>query len=228
MNNLERLYIDSINTIYGINNNMVIIPNNLNENINVYLAFNNNLNIDNNDLLDSIKSYKNDIDVNDSNSMLFIYNVNSTDFYTNLTNIKKLVNNIYNVMLKSNKYTKKSFIRNIKLINDSNNIALINWLTSNQSKKFSLVDRHGIAITKNNINNLQDSINRGSNINFNTSSDSLSIGSVPVQYHVNNTKPNNQTFSINSNSGFIKWTGIIGILIMSLVVGIFVSLYLLK
>ena len=228
MNNLERLYFDNINTIYGINNNLVIIPNNLKENINVYLAFNNNLNINIDDLLNSIKLYKTDINVNDSNSILFLYNVNSKEFNTNLKNIKTLVNNVYNVMLKSRKFTRKSFVRNIKVVKDSNNKMLINWLCSSYSRKFSMVNNYGVAEIVTSINNGQSHINNGS-VDFTSRNESLSIGNVPVQYHVDRTNiPNNQSFNINRNSGFIKWSSIILILGISVIIGISLSLYLLK
>ena len=214
MDSLERLYIDNINTIYGIDNNLVIIPNNLNGNIGVYLVINNIVS-DKNYLMTKIQECKKSINASNSNSILFLYSVNGNNFENNLNDIKFFVNKVYNVMLSTKRFSKENFIKKIKVIKDDGNVELIKWLCMNYSNKFSIVDINGIVDVNDNVND-----------NFTSSYKSLAIGNTPINN--SNQSINIQSFENKNSGGFIKWYSIVLILFVSLVIGISVSLYLLK
>lgn len=207
MDSLERLYIDNINTIYGIDNNLVIIPNNLDGNIGVYLVINNIVS-DKNYLMTKIQECKKSINSSNSNSILFLHSVNGNNFENNLNNIKFFVNKVYNVMLSTKRFSKENFIKKIKVIKDDGNVELIKWLCMNYSNKFSIVD-----------------VNDNVNANFTSSYESLAIGT-PINN--SNQSINIQSLENKNSGGFIKWYSIVLILFVSLVIGISVSLYLLK
>lgn len=207
MDSLERLYIDNINTIYGIDNNLVIIPNNLDGNIGVYLVINNIVS-DKNYLMTKIQECKKSINASNPNSILFLYSVNGNNFENNLNNIKFFVNKVYNVMLSTKRFSKENFIKKIKVIKDDGNVELIKWLCMNYSNKFSIVD-----------------VNDNVNANFTSSYESLAIGT-PINN--SNQSINIQSLENKNSGGFIKWYSIVLILFVSLVIGISVSLYLLK
>ena len=185
------------------------------------------------------------------------YAINSGDaisYTTELNKLKILVNNIYNKLLGNGNLTKENFIKEIQLLcNNDKYKNFIDFLCLQNPSKFHLNNYHELmskTIVDNSINNASNNYNISSFYNNantiaqprNTEpiNESLSIGNVPInyQYHSDvssgggpaNNITNSKTLvkKLPNNAAFIKLPTIILIVVMSLVIGIVISISLLK
>ena len=167
------------NVIYKLNGNqqgIFSVPKHLNNNIKVFMFFcDNKLEYsDQNKLISSIQSISSTLNKDEDNGICiisfvdsdFLKNQNVVGFGNQFIKTKKLVNTIYNYLLKDGNVQKENFIKKVELISfDNNYTAFIDWLCSQNPSKFHSFDYQSLFVQKNNTN-----IQKGVFINNNEAS----------------------------------------------------------
>lgn len=192
---VTKYFENEIYTIYYIDGNYVSVSKNINSNIKTYLKIVNNNNI----------NISKEIDDNTNNCIFYIYKSLSNDYSAQLDRIKKLVNTIYNYLLKDSK-NRNDFIKKVEIIDDNENRDFINYLCNNSNGKFIIKGS----------NNTEDYIFGNTNNTFSNIENFVS----------NNDESGNSVMT--SQQGSIKWYAILLILGVSLMIGIGFAIYVLK
>ncbi len=192
---VTKYFENDIYTIYYLDGNYVSVSKNINSNIKTYLKIVNNNNI----------NISKEIDDNTNNCIFYIYKSLSNDYSAQLDRIKKLVNTIYNYLLKDSK-NRNDFIKKVEIIDDNENRDFINYLCNNSNGKFIIKGS----------NNTEDYIFGNTNNTFSNIENFVS----------NNDKSGNSVMT--SQQGSIKWYAILLILGVSLMIGIGFAIYVLK
>lgn len=192
---VTKYFENDIYTIYYLDGNYVSVSKNINSNIKTYLKIVNNNNI----------NISKEIDDNTNNCIFYIYKSLSNDYSAQLDRIKKLVNTIYNYLLKDSK-NRNDFIKKVEIIDDNENRDFINYLCNNSNGKFIIKGS----------NNTEDYIFGNTNNTFNNIENFVS----------NNDESGNSVMT--SQQGSIKWYAILLILGVSLMIGIGFAIYVLK
>jgi len=174
--------------------------------------------------------------------------------YTNeLNKVKSLVNTVYNALLKEGKFTKDNFIKKLELLSKEDNFKnFIDFLCLLDPSKFhansyqDLMSKNAQENTVNNpnmniqANNATNNVGMFTQNNIQPVAGNIPIGGTPMNYQYNgdtsggggpsNNISNNKILvkKLPHNAAFIKLPAVILILIMSLVIGISFSVYLLK
>lgn len=145
------------------------------------------------------------VDNNSNNCIFYIYRSISNNYSLELENIKKLINTVYNYLLKNNK-TRSDFIKKVEIINDGKNSDFIRYLCNNSNGKFVIW---------------------GSSSNS-TNNDYIFSNNI-VNNFINPLVTNDGDKSgVGASHGSIKWYTVCFILILSIVVGVSFSVYVLK
>lgn len=192
---VTKYFENDIYTIYYLDGNYVSVSKNINSNIKTYLKIVNNNNI----------NISKEIDDNTNNCIFYIYKSLSNDYSAQLDRIKKLVNTIYNYLLKDSK-NRNDFIKKVEIIDDNENRDFINYLCNNSNGKFIIKGS----------NNTEDYIFGNTNNTFSNIGNFVS----------NNDESGNSVMT--SQQGSIKWYAILLILGVSLMIGIGFAIYVLK
>lgn len=192
---VTKYFENEIYTIYYLDGNYVSVSKNINSNIKTYLKIVNNNNI----------NISKEIDDNTNNCIFYIYKSLSNDYSAQLDRIKKLVNTIYNYLLKDSK-NRNDFIKKVEIIDDNENRDFINYLCNNSNGKFIIKGS----------NNTEDYIFGNTNNTFSNIENFVS----------NNDESGNSVMT--SQQGSIKWYAILLILGVSLMIGIGFAIYVLK
>lgn len=192
---VTKYFENDIYTIYYLDGNYVSVSKNINSNIKTYLKIVNNNNI----------NISKEIDDNTNNCIFYIYKSLSNDYSAQLDRIKKLVNTIYNYLLKDSK-NRNDFIKKVEIIDDNENRDFINYLCNNSNGKFIIKGS----------NNTEDYIFGNTNNTFSNIENFVS----------NNDESGNSVMT--SQQGSIKWYAILLILGVSLMIGIGFAIYILK
>lgn len=192
---VTKYFENEIYTIYYLDGNYVSVSKNINSNIKTYLKIVNNNNI----------NISKEIDDNTNNCIFYIYKSLSNDYSAQLDRIKKLVNTIYNYLLKDSK-NRNDFIKKVEIIDDNENRDFINYLCNNSNGKFII---KGSNIT-------EDYIFGNTNNTFSNIENFVS----------NNDDSGNSVMT--SQQGSIKWYAVLLILGVSLMIGVGFSIYVLK
>jgi len=184
----------------------------------------------------------------------FLLNENIVSYGMELTKIKKSVNMIYNKLLGEGKFKKENFIKKVEILSLDNKYKdFSNWLCMQNPGKFHLTDYN--LLVKPNIPKKQSDVFSSQNsasifneptnqatmmgIHSNTKANeqSLSIGNPNLAGLNFSTDPNAQrihqknlvrNYPNNNNAAFIKWYTTLFILLASIVIGVIVSLVLIK
>lgn len=192
---VTKYFENDIYTIYYLDGNYVSVSKNINSNIKTYLKIVNNNNI----------NISKEIDDNTNNCIFYIYKSLSNDYSAQLDRIKKLVNTIYNYLLKDSK-NRNDFIKKVEIIDDNENRDFINYLCNNSNGKFII---KGSNIT-------EDYIFGNTNNTFSNIENFVS----------NNDDSGNSVMT--SQQGSIKWYAVLLILGVSLMIGVGFAIYVLK
>lgn len=192
---VTKYFENEIYTIYYLDGNYVSVSKNINSNIKTYLKIVNNNNI----------NISKEIDDNTNNCIFYIYKSLSNDYSAQLDRIKKLVNTIYNYLLKDSK-NRNDFIKKVEIIDDNENRDFINYLCNNSNGKFII---KGSNIT-------EDYIFGNTNNTFSNIENFVS----------NNDDSGNSVMT--SQQGSIKWYAVLLILGVSLMIGVGFAIYVLK
>ena len=192
---VTKYFENEIYTIYYLDGNYVSVSKNINSNIKTYLKIVNNNNI----------NISKEIDDNTNNCIFYIYKSLSNDYSAQLDRIKKLVNTIYNYLLKDGK-NRNDFIKKVEIIDDNENRDFINYLCNNSNGKFII---KGSNIT-------EDYIFGNTNNTFSNIENFVS----------NNDDSGNSVMT--SQQGSIKWYAVLLILGVSLMIGVGFAIYVLK
>lgn len=192
---VTKYFENDIYTIYYLDGNYVSVSKNINSNIKTYLKIVNNNNI----------NISKEIDDNTNNCIFYIYKSLSNDYSAQLDRIKKLVNTIYNYLLKDSK-NRNDFIKKVEIIDDNENRDFINYLCNNSNGKFIIKGS----------NNTEDYIFGNTTNTFSNIENFVS----------NNDESGNSVMT--SQQGSIKWYAILLILGVSLMIGIGFAIYVLK
>ena len=215
MDKLVKISESDNNTIYQLGNNVVSICKKFKGQIEVYLSIeakdsNTVEKLTNNNIPNSIHfSYSPSIDITNDNYQVL------------LNDIKSMINNVYNTLLKSDVLNRDSFVRCVQIINDNSNNDFYNWLCSNNPNKFKIVNTFER-------NNQPQNI---SPITYPNGSDNSSGGGFTNsnnEQSINNPKVLVKTLPTTHNTGFINYYAIIFVLLMCFIVGMVISLSLLK
>lgn len=171
-------------------------------------------------------------------------------FNEELDKIKELVNTIYNKLLSEGNLRKENFVKKVELVSlDGKYDSFINWLCLQNPSKFHAIsyqqllknteEKNNVFINQNSASIFNEptkqSTMMGMQSNIKPINESLSIGTPKVVPNNNNyqhikqktlvrTMPNNRPGS----AAFIKWYTTLFILLASLVIGICVSIVLVK
>ena len=188
------------------------------------------------DLVNSMNKYRTE------GNILFLTitnNIPEVDYIYELSRIKRLVNQVYNLVLKEKNLSRDKFIRKIEILNNGNNKEFVNWLCVHYSNKFYKSGMQVDNVFKNNdvIFNTPktDTVNNVPVVNssYTPTDEKLSIGEINPVYKTlpkPNTQVNNGGFyrSSNNNAAFIKLPMIILVLLLSTIIGVGISIFMLK
>ena len=166
-------------------------------------------------------------------------NIPEVDYIYELSRIKRLVNQVYNLVLKEKNLSRDKFIRKIEILNNGNNKEFVNWLCVHYSNKFYKSGMQVDNVFKNNdvIFNTPktDTVNNVPVVNssYTPTDEKLSIGEINPVYKTlpnPNTQVNTGGFyrSSNNNAAFIKLPMIILVLLLSTIIGVGISIFMLK
>lgn len=226
MNELVKYQTDDYGIIYNYLDFFISVPNNIQNNIKLRLSFEK----DQTELVNSMNKYRTKDD-----NVLFLSvtnDINNNDFIDELTKIKKIVNDIYNLILKEKHLTKNNFIKKIELIDNGNNPEFVKWLCEYYPNRFykSEKEHQDLFSNKEFIFNtpLTDSVNSVPVVNssYTPTKEKISIGELDPIYKENintNTKIN----KLNNNA-FIKLPMIMLMLIVISITALIITLVLLK
>lgn len=232
MDNLIKYQEDDYGIIYSYLDSFISVPNNIRDNIKLCLSFEKNQT----DLVNSMNKYR----INGNILFLTITNnINEVDYINELSRIKRLVNQVYNLVLKEKKLSRDNFIRKIEILNNGNNKEFVNWLCEHYSNKFYKNDMQVENVFSNNdvIFNTPktDTVNNVPVVNssYTPTDEKLSIGEIdPIYKTLSNTNSsqNNGGFyrSSNNNAAFIKLPMIMFVLVLSTIIGLAISIFMLK
>ncbi|MCI7241298.1 MAG: hypothetical protein MR550_01975 [Bacilli bacterium] len=223
---------DDYGIIYSYLDSYISVPNGIQNNIKLCLSFEKNQT----DLVNSMNKYRTE------GNILFLTitnNIPEVDYIYELSRIKRLVNQVYNLVLKEKNLSRDKFIRKIEILNNGNNKEFVNWLCVHYSNKFYKSGMQVDNVFKNNdvIFNTPktDTVNNVPVVNssYTPTDEKLSIGEINPVYKTlpnPNTQVNNGGFyrSSNNNAAFIKLPMIILVLLLSTIIGVGISIFMLK
>lgn len=223
---------DDYGIIYSYLDSYISVPNGIQNNIKLCLSFEKNKT----DLVNSMNKYRTE------GNILFLTitnNIPEVDYIYELSRIKRLVNQVYNLVLKEKNLSRDKFIRKIEILNNGNNKEFVNWLCVHYSNKFYKSGMQVDNVFKNNdvIFNTPktDTVNNVPVVNssYTPTDEKLSIGEINPVYKTlpnPNTQVNNGGFyrSSNNNAAFIKLPMIILVLLLSTIIGVGISIFMLK
>lgn len=223
---------DDYGIIYSYLDSYISVPNGMQNNIKLCLSFEKNQT----DLVNSMNKYRTE------GNILFLTitnNIPEVDYIYELSRIKRLVNQVYNLVLKEKNLSRDKFIRKIEILNNGNNKEFVNWLCEHYSNKFYKSGMQVDNVFKNNdvIFNTPktDTVNNVPVVNssYTPTDEKLSIGEIDPVYKTlpnPNTQVNNGGFyrSSNNNAAFIKLPMIILVLLLSTIIGVGISIFMLK
>ncbi len=223
---------DDYGIIYSYLDSYISVPNGIQNNIKLCLSFEKNQT----DLVNSMNKYRTE------GNILFLTitnNIPEVDYIYELSRIKRLVNQVYNLVLKEKNLSRDKFIRKIEILNNGNNKEFVNWLCEHYSNKFYKSGIQVDNVFKNNdvIFNTPktDTVNNVPVVNssYTPTDEKLSIGEIDPVYKTlpnPNTQVNNGGFyrSSNNNAAFIKLPMIILVLLLSTIIGVGISIFMLK
>lgn len=223
---------DDYGIIYSYLDSYISVPNGIQNNIKLCLSFEKNQT----DLVNSMNKYRTE------GNILFLTitnNIPEVDYIYELSRIKRLVNQVYNFVLKEKNLSRDKFIRKIEILNNGNNKEFVNWLCEHYSNKFYKSGMQVDNVFKNNdvIFNTPktDTVNNVPVVNssYTPTDEKLSIGEIDPVYKTlpnPNTQVNNGGFyrSSNNNAAFIKLPMIILVLLLSTIIGVGISIFMLK
>lgn len=223
---------DDYGIIYSYLDSYISVPNGIQNNIKLCLSFEKNQT----DLVNSMNKYRTE------GNILFLTitnNIPEVDYIYELSRIKRLVNQVYNLVLKEKNLSRDKFIRKIEILNNGNNKEFVNWLCEHYSNKFYKSGMQVDNVFKNNdvIFNTPktDTVNNVPVVNssYTPTDEKLSIGEIDPVYKTlpnPNTQINNSGFyrSSNNNAAFIKLPMIILVLLLSTIIGVGISIFMLK
>lgn len=223
---------DDYGIIYSYLDSYISVPNGIQNNIKLCLSFEKNQT----DLVNSMNKYRTE------GNILFLTitnNIPEVDYIYELSRIKRLVNQVYNLVLKEKNLSRDKFIRKIEILNNGNNKEFVNWLCEHYSNKFYKSGMQVDNVFKNNdvIFNTPktDTVNNVPVVNssYTPTDEKLSIGEIDPVYKTlpnPNTQVNNGVFyrSSNNNAAFIKLPMIILVLLLSTIIGVGISIFMLK
>lgn len=223
---------DDYGIIYSYLDSYISVPNGIQNNIKLCLSFEKNQT----DLVNSMNKYRTE------GNILFLTitnNIPEVDYIYELSRIKRLVNQVYNLVLKEKNLSRDKFIRKIEILNNGNNKEFVNWLCEHYSNKFYKSGMQVDNVFKNNdvIFNTPktDAVNNVPVVNssYTPTDEKLSIGEIDPVYKTlpnPNTQVNNGGFysSSNNNAAFIKLPMIILVLLLSTIIGVGISIFMLK
>lgn len=223
---------DDYGIIYSYLDSYISVPNGIQNNIKLCLSFEKNQT----DLVNSMNKYRTE------GNILFLTitnNIPEVDYIYELSRIKRLVNQVYNLVLKEKNLSRDKFIRKIEILNNGNNKEFVNWLCEHYSNKFYKSGMQVDNVFKNNdvIFNTPktDTVNNVPVVNssYTPTDEKLSIGEINPVYKTlpnPNTQVNNGGFyrSSNNNAAFIKLPMIILVLLLSTIIGVGISIFMLK
>lgn len=242
MANTTKIYENQYDVVYALNsdlNGMFSVPKNLENNIKVFMMFVNNPQneSDRNGVVDKLLRISKNVNTGNNNSLSIVVFFNNdilldnsvSSYERSISKIKNLVNEIYNNLLAEGIYTKSNFIKVVELLyEDDRYINLINYLCSNNPKKFhanryqTIMSNSSLnenvstnnldsSSTSNNLNSLKEfTISSGFNNNFSSQqpivqpiSETLSIGSY-VPYYDDTSGSGGPSNNINNNKVLVK------------------------
>ena len=223
---------DDYGIIYSYLDSYISVPNGIQNNIKLCLSFEKNQTY----LVNSMNKYRTE------GNILFLTitnNIPEVDYIYELSRIKRLVNQVYNLVLKEKNLSRDKFIRKIEILNNGNNKEFVNWLCVHYSNNFYKSGMQVDNVFKNNdvIFNTPktDTVNNVPVVNssYTPTDEKLSIGEINPVYKTlpnPNTQVNNGGFyrSSNNNAAFIKLPMIILVLLLSTIIGVGISIFMLK
>lgn len=223
---------DDYGIIYSYLDSFISVPNSIQNNIKLCLSLEKNQT----DLVNSMNKYRTD------GNILFLTitnNISEIDYINELARIKRLVNQVYNLVLKEKNLSRDKFIRKIEIINNGNNKEFVNWLCEHYSNKFYKSGMQVDNVFKNNdvIFNTPktDTVNNVPVVNssYTPTDEKLSIGEIDPVYKTlpnSNMQANNGGFyrSSNNNAAFIKLPMIMLVLLLATIIGLSISVFMLK
>lgn len=227
MDNPIKYQEDDYGIIYSYLDSYISVPNSIQDNIKLCLSFEKNQT----DLVNSMNKYKTE------GNILFLTitnNISEVDYINELARIKMLVNQVYNLILKEKKLSRDKFIRKIEILNNGNNKEFANWLCEHYSNKFYIGEALNDDIFKDKdviFNTPEtDTVNNVPVVNssYTPTDEKLSIGEVDSIYKeaVNVSKGSYR--ASNNNAAFIKLPMIILVLLLSTIIGVGISIFMLK
>ena len=227
MDNPIKYQEDDYGIIYNYLDSFISVPNSIQSNIKLCLSFEKNQT----DLVNSMNKYR----VNGNILFLTVKNnVSEIDYINELARIKMLVNQVYNLILREKNLSRDKFIRKIEILNNGNNKEFANWLCEHYSNKFYIGEALNDDIFKDKdviFNTPEtDTVNNVPVVNssYTPTDEKLSIGEVDSIYKeaVNVSKGSYR--ASNNNAAFIKLPMIIFVLILSTIIGVGISIFMLK
>lgn len=227
MDNPIKYQEDDYGIIYSYLDSYISVPNSIQDNIKLCLSFEKNQT----DLVNSMNKYRTE------GNILFLTitnNISEVDYINELARIKMLVNQVYNLILKEKKLSRDKFIRKIEILNNGNNKEFANWLCEHYSNKFYIGEALNDDIFKDKdviFNTPEtDTVNNVPVVNssYTPTDVKLSIGEVDSIYKeaVNVSKESYR--ASNNNAAFIKLPMIILVLLLSTIIGVGISIFMLK
>lgn len=227
MDNPIKYQEDDYGIIYSYLDSFISVPNGIQNNIKLCLSFEKNQT----DLVNSMNKYRTE------GNILFLTitnNIPEVDYIYELSRIKMLVNQVYNLILKEKKLSRDKFIRKIEILNNGNNKEFANWLCEHYSNKFYIGEALNDDIFKDKdviFNTPEtDTVNNVPVVNssYTPTDEKLSIGEVDSIYKeaVNVSKGSYR--ASNNNAAFIKLPMIILVLLLSTIIGVGISIFMLK
>ena len=227
MDNPIKYQEDDYGIIYSYLDSYISVPNSIQDNIKLCLSFEKNQT----DLVNSMNKYRTE------GNILFLTitnNISEVDYINELARIKKLINQVYNLILKEKKLSRDKFIRKIEILNNGNNKEFANWLCEHYSNKFYIGEALNDDIFKDKdviFNTPEtDTVNNVPVVNssYTPTDEKLSIGEVDSIYKeaVNVSKGSYR--ASNNNAAFIKLPMIILVLLLSTIIGVGISIFMLK
>ena len=227
MDNPIKYQEDDYGIIYSYLDSYISVPNGIQNNIKLCLSFEKNQT----DLVNSMNKYRTE------GNILFLTitnNISEVDYINELARIKMLINQVYNLILKEKKLSRDKFIRKIEILNNGNNKEFANWLCEHYSNKFYIGEALNDYIFKDKdviFNTPEtDTVNNVPVVNssYTPTDEKLSIGEVDSIYKeaVNVSKGSYR--ASNNNAAFIKLPMIILVLLLSTIIGVGISIFMLK
>ena len=227
MDNPIKYQEDDYGIIYSYLDSFISVPNSIQDNIKLCLSFEKNQT----DLVNSMNKYRTE------GNILFLTitnNISEVDYINELARIKMLINQVYNLILKEKKLSRDKFIRKIEILNNGNNKEFANWLCEHYSNKFYIGEALNDYIFKDKdviFNTPEtDTVNNVPVVNssYTPTDEKLSIGEVDSIYKeaVNVSKGSYR--ASNNNAAFIKLPMIILVLLLSTIIGVGISIFMLK